>query len=115
MKKIMLALALVLGLCGCFGADHGDLLKENRKHLVEKVWPSYADALQNAKYPDGKPLYIVELRDAQLEIVTSMIQAIDTVLPPEGEEKAWTPPAVPWADELKAAQEAAPPAEGGAQ
>jgi len=102
MKRLVLALLVVLSLSGCFlcsGADHDDLLLENRKHLVEKVWQSYADALQNAKDPDGNHLYIVELRDAQLEVVSSMIVGTDRVLPPE---KKWVAPPAPWAEELKA-------------
>jgi len=93
-----LVLLLVVGLNGCFicGADHEDLLVEHRKHLVEKVIPNYADALQNARTPDGAPLYILEYKHENLGLTITIVESIDRVL---DDDPSQLPP-LPWQDEL---------------
>jgi len=93
MVKRMFCAVLVVALSGCCVATNEDYLDEVHKHLVENVRPNYAEALQEARTPDGKPLYLEVYKDTQLGVVDQMIFGIDRVM--EREQAVLEP--APWA------------------
>jgi hypothetical protein len=113
MKRLMLATVLVLLLVGCFGPDHGDLLRENRKHLVESVIPNYAKALQEACNADGGPLYILDYKHENVGVAGAMVLGIDRVLGDGPTEMGALPWQAEW-DEREAERKAAKEAEAAA-
>lgn len=97
MKKLLVGAVLVVWTsgCACFGEPpEKALLLEIRKDMVESVRPALVDALDNAKGPDGQPLYIDAYRTEKVNLVDRVIQSVDRVYPPE---QPYTPEPLPWA------------------
>ena len=82
MKKIILAVLLVVGMTGCTCPEQA-LLIQIRKNLVTSTRPALADALDKAKKPNGKPAYIDAYRNEKVATVDTTIEAIDRVYPPK--------------------------------
>ena len=100
-NRTLLALTLSLTLltsgCAWFGTPpEADLLKENRKHLIESIRPALVDALDKATKPDGTPLYIDAYRNKKVDLLDEIIRQSARVAPTEEDEGKYTPESPPW-------------------
>ena len=82
MKKLVLSLVLVMAGCCSNNVDE-DLLREIRAGLADDVKPTLQKALEAAKTPDGKPLYIDAYKKEKVGVVDAMVKGIDRVYPPK--------------------------------
>jgi len=102
MRRLLFCLVLTglvsaTGCCTCPNTE--PLLREIRKDLVESTRPGLADAMDKAKGPDGKPIYVDAYRDEKVGLVDRMILSIDRVFPAkdkDGKETKYVPEPLPW-------------------
>jgi hypothetical protein len=97
-SKVMLLSLLMLLTAGCACTDppEADLMRENRKHLIESVRPALVDALNRAQKPDGASLYIDAYRDEKVHLLDRIITGSARVAPSEEDAGAYTPEPLPW-------------------
>lgn len=91
MRKLLLFLMLLGGCCSSTVDE--ELLREIRAGLAKDVKPTLQKALDAAKDPNGKPLYIDAYKKAKVGVVDAMVKGIDRVYPPKGVEKPAEKPA----------------------
>ena len=99
--KVTLVALLLLVSAGCVCTDppEADLLRENRRHLIESIRPALVDALNKAKGPDGAPLYIDAYRNEKVNLVDRIISESARLAPSEEDQGKYTPEPLPWAPE----------------
>lgn len=95
--KVGLAgLLLVLVTGCCTNPPEADLLRENRKHLIESIRPALVDALNRARGEDGQPLYIDPYRDEKVNLLDEIIRQSARVAPNDEDGGQYAPEAPPW-------------------
>jgi len=89
---------MVFGLTGCCVLDppEADLLRENRKHLIESIRPALVDALDRAVDKNGTGLYIDAYRDEKVNLLDRIISESARVAPTEEDAGVYTPEPLPW-------------------
>lgn len=95
MATLMLGLLLATG-CACTNPPEADLLRENRRHLIESIRPALVDALNRAQKPDGKPLYIDPYRDEKVNLLDEIIRQSARVAPSDTDGGVYQPEPLPW-------------------
>lgn len=95
MAALMLGLILMTG-CACTDPPEADLLRENRRHLIESIRPALVDALNRAKKPDGTPLYIDPYRDEKVNLLDEIIRQSARVAPNDEDGGQYAPEPLPW-------------------
>ena len=93
-----MALLLLVG-CACNNPPEADLMRENRKHLVESIRPALVEALDRATGPDGEPLYIDAYRIEKVNLLDEIIRQSARVAPTEEDAGVYTPEPLPWNEE----------------
>lgn len=92
---IGLMLMLMSG-CACSNPPEADLLRENRKHLIESIRPALVEALDKAKKPDGTPMYIDAYRTKKVDLLDEIIRQSARVAPNDTDQGLYTPKQIPW-------------------
>jgi len=92
---ILLGLLLTTG-CACTNPPEADLLRENRKHLIESLRPALVDSLNRAQKPDGTPLYIDAYRDEKVNLLDRIISESARVAPTDEDGGQYAPEPFPW-------------------
>jgi len=93
---VALLLSLLISGCACTNPPEADLLRENRKHLIESIRPALADSLDKAKKPDGTPAYIDAYRDEKMNLLDEIIRQSARIAPTDEDGGQYTPAAFPW-------------------
>jgi hypothetical protein len=78
---VALLLALLMSGCACTDPPEADLLRENRKHLVESIRPTLVEALDKATNPDGSPAYIDAFKTEKVALLDRIISESARVAP----------------------------------
>jgi len=101
-KRTMWAVAMLLTLmvsgCVCTDPPEADLLRENRKHLIESIRPALVEALDNARKPDGSSLYIDAYKIEKAKLLDRIIIESARVAPSDEDGGLYTPKPLPWAE-----------------
>lgn len=97
-KRKLMATALVLLMTAgcCSNPPEADLLREERRHLIESIRPALVDALHRAQKPDGSPLYIDPYRDEKVNLLDEIIGSSARVAPTEEDGGVYKPEPLPW-------------------
>lgn len=82
--------------CVCTDPPEADLLRENRKQLIESIRPALVDALHRATRPDGSPLYIDAYRNKKVDLLDEIIRQSARVAPNDEDQGEYTPEPLPW-------------------
>jgi len=92
---ILVGLLLMTG-CACTNPPEADLLRENRKHLIESIRPALVDSLNRAQKPDGTPLYIDAFRTKKVELLDEIIRQSARVAPTDEDQGEYAAEPLPW-------------------
>lgn len=98
MLVVVLSLLLMTG-CACTDPPEADLLRENRKHLIESIRPALVEALDRATKPDGSPAYIAPYKIEKVNTLDRIISESARVAPSDEDGGVYTPEPLPWSEE----------------
>jgi hypothetical protein len=95
-QVVTLLLILTMSGCVCTDPPEADLLRENRRHLIESIRPALVEALVKAKKPDGSPAYIDAYKNKKVDLLDEIIRGSARVAPTEKDGGLYTPELPPW-------------------
>ncbi len=95
-----MSLVLLVGLTGCvLDPSEADMLRENRRHLIESIRPALVDALDRAQDKNGNDLYIDAYRDEKVNLLDRIIAESARVAPSDEDKGVYKPEPTPWKEE----------------